>query len=150
MHPPSGHNGNAFLFRMTSKVLPLCSRPRERERDPIFCPPTPRRGASQKEKALRTFSFPSRPKEKQCLGPNKAWPTEDFFTDPQSPFRSPGTSYLLLRTTIPQGKGSHFSLCPAMATALLIQPSPATLVLCKYRVRVKDQSRVGSGPGTGT
>lgn len=56
------------------------------------------------------FSIPSLPKEKWHLSSHKAWPTKDLFTDPQSPFKSPASSHLLLGTILPREKAHVFSL----------------------------------------
>lgn len=106
VHHPSGQKQQSFLLqddiRRPSSLLGT-----QGERDPLFCPLTPTRGAQAEG---GTFSTPSLPKEKWHLSSHKAWPTKDLFTDPQSPFKSPDSSYFLLRTITPQEKAHLLSV----------------------------------------
>lgn len=117
-------NSKAFFFRIISKGLPSCSR-LGGERPPFLPSYSQKWGGAQEEG--RVFSIPSLSKEKWCLSSYKAWLTKDLFTDPQSPFKSPASSHLLLRTIIPRGKAHVFSLPrTGPSSADLAKPSNTT------------------------
>ena len=85
VHHPSGQKQQSFLLQDDIQ-RPSSLLGTQGERDPLFRPLTPTRGAQEEG---GTFSIPSLPKEKWHLSSHKAWPTKDPFTDPQSPFKSP-------------------------------------------------------------
>lgn len=107
VHHPSGQKQQSFLLQDNIQRPSFLLETRGRE-TPFPALLLPEVGGAQEEG--RMFSIPSLSKEKWCLSSYKAWLTKDLFTNPQSPFKSPASSHLLLRTIIPREKAHVFSL----------------------------------------
>ena len=109
VHHPSGQKQQSFLLQDNIQRPSFLLETQGRE-TPFPALLLPEVGGGECQAEGRMFSIPSLSKEKLCLSSYKAWLTEDLFTDPQSPFKSPASSHLLLRAIIPREKAHVFSL----------------------------------------